>query len=96
MVTVMHLVNENYNVSGCFELALIDAGSYWDSASVTVSVNGVDQGSYANTSASGASQEERFEVCVSGAAVLNHVCTSTYDCPNMTIRVYLAGDRWDL
>ena len=24
----------------------------------------------------GASQEERFEVCVSGAAVLNHVCTS--------------------
>ena len=38
-----------------------------------------------------ASQEERFEVCVSGAAVLNHVCTSTYDCPNMTtFRVYLA------
>lgn len=86
------LVNENYNVSGCFELALIDSGSFWDNAAVTVSVNGVDQGSYTNTSATSVNQEERFEVCVQGAAVLNHTCTSSYDCPNMTIRVYLAGD----
>ena len=82
------LPNENYNVSGCFMLALIDTGSFWDNAAVTLTVNGSQVGSYTNTSASGANAEEQFEVCVPGAAVLNYTCTSTYDCSAHTIRVY--------
>ena len=51
------LVNENYNVSGCFMLALVDTKLYWDSADVTVTVNGVEEGSYTNSSASSSGQE---------------------------------------
>jgi len=87
------LINDNYNVSGCFSLALIDTGSYWDSAAVTVTVNGSQVGSYTNTSASGANAEELFEVCVPGAAVLNYTCTSTYDCGAHTFRVYLDDNQ---
>jgi hypothetical protein len=87
------LVNENYNVSGCFMLALVDTGSYWDAADVTVTVNGVIEGSYTNSAASSSGQEELFEVCVPGAAVLNYTCTSTYDCNAHTFRVYLDSNR---
>ena len=87
------LVNDNYNVSGCFMLALIDNGSYWDAAAVTLTVNGSQVGSYTNSTASGAMQEELFEVCVEGATVLNYTCTSTYDCGAHTIRVYLDDDQ---
>ena len=44
-----------------------------DNVDVTVTVNGVEEGSYTNSFASSSGQEELFEVCVPGAAVLIHV-----------------------
>ena len=85
--------NQNYNVSGCFMLAVIDTGSYWDNAAVTVTVNGSLIGSYENTSLSSGGAEEQFEICVPGAATLNYTCTSTYDCGAQAFRVYLDDNQ---
>jgi large repetitive protein len=71
--------------AGCFQLTLYDLGSYWDSAAITVSVDGVLFGEYANTSGS----YQNFEVCTpSGEVSLSYECTSSYDCGNHAYYIY--------
>jgi hypothetical protein len=75
--------------AGCFQLVLLDSGSYWDAAALTVTVDGIVFGEYANTPASGYQQPETYEVCTpTGEVALSYECTSTYDCGAHTFYVY--------
>lgn len=87
------LGNDTYNVSSCFMLALVDTGTFWDNAAVTVTSNGTQIGSYTNTNASSGNTEEQFAICTPGSAILNYTCTSTYDCNAHTIRVYTDNNQ---
>ena len=78
----------------CLLLALVDTGRYWDAASVTITADGVEIGSYYNTNASAAFAEEEFLVCgLSGSTVVaSYSCTSSYDCANQSMSIYLDND----
>lgn len=69
-----------FGVSGCFMLGLVDTGSYWDNAQITVTADGLVFGTYTNTSASTANAVEEYEVCAEGVVQFSYNCTSSYDC----------------
>ena len=64
----------------CFQLGLVDTGSYWDNAEVSVYVGGVLEGSYTNSEDSASDEIEGFEICPDDSVTLSYDCTSSYDC----------------
>lgn len=72
-------------VDSCFTLDLVDTGAYWDNASLTISVNGVEVDSLTNLGGG----VETYDVCYdSGMVNFNYTCASTYDCIAHTIYIY--------
>ncbi|MEC8277800.1 MAG: MopE-related protein, partial [Myxococcota bacterium] len=71
--------------SSCFEIELVDTGSYWDNAALTVFLDGVEWESFTNVGGG----SETYSTCVdSGAISFEYICTSTYDCVAHTIYIY--------
>ena len=73
-----------YAEGTCFQLGLVDTGSYWDLAEISVYVEGSLEGTYTNTEASSSNEIEGYEICLSGSITLSYDCTSSYDCDNHT------------
>ena len=84
---------ETFGISACFQLGLVDSGSYWDAAQITVTSDGVYFEEYTNTNASSANTSENFEVCADGLVEFSYDCTSTYDCNAHTWYVILDANN---
>ena len=71
---------DNFNIPACFLLAVVDTGSFWDNAQITLTDESGGQAVISNDNGG----VEGYNICGEGSVSLVYDCTSSYDCPNHT------------
>lgn len=80
---------ERFAISSCFVLAMVDTGSLWDNAQITLQDESGAQAILSNSQGG----TEAYEICGEGSVDLVYDCTSTYDCGAHTWYVLMDTDN---